>query len=394
MIKLKNLRSRGVIFLTNMKKKHIYADHAATTALSIIARSAMTPFLEQEYGNPSSLYSLAREPRNAVAKARKTIAELIGAKAEEIFFTSCGTESNNWAIKGTAFQYIGQHKRIITSCIEHHAVLNSCKFLEKIGFEVVYLPVDHEGRVNVQSLSEALTDNTALVTIMLANNEIGTIENIKDLSKVAHEHSVLFHTDAVQAIGHIPVNVEELGVDMLSASAHKFAGPKGIGFLYKKAGIEIEQFMSGGGQEMQQRAGTENVASIVGMAVAMEERISIIEETTSQLNYLVEKFKKCIKVSGLDYIYNGADNRIPGNISISFKDGEGEILLHRLDLKGIAVSTGSACNSKSVELSHVLRAIAVPDNYVNGTIRITLGVDNKAEDIEYIVQSIISILEK
>jgi cysteine desulfurase len=394
MIKSKNLRKEVVIFLTNMKNHIIYADHAATTALSVTARSAMSPFLEQQYGNPSTRYSLAREPRNAVVEARKTIAKLIGAKPEEIFFTSCGTESNNWAIKGTAFHYIGQHKRIITSCIEHHAVLHSCTFLKKLGFEVVCLPVDYEGLVNVQSLLKALTENTVLVAIMLANNEIGTIETIKDLSLVAHEHNVLFHTDAVQAIGHIPVNVEELGVDMLSASAHKFGGPKGVGFLYKKSGVEVEPFMSGGGQEMQQRAGTENVASIVGMAAALKESICEMNINTIHLNNLVEQFKERMKVSKLDYIYNGSENRIPGSISISFKAGDGEMLLHRLDLKGIAVSTGSACNSKYVELSHVLRAIDISADYAKGTIRITLGADNTVGDIYYIVQSLTSILKK
>lgn len=376
----------------NKMKKKIYVDHAATTQLFPEALEAMLPYLKNEYGNPSTLYSFARESHKAVEKSRRKIADLIGADENSIYFTSGGTESNNWALKSIAFQYLGKRKRIITTSIEHHAILNTCKFLEKLGFEIIYLPVKHDGTVSVKELRKAINAETILISIMMANNEIGTIQNICKLAQEAHKHKIIFHTDAVQAIGHIPINIRELGVDMLSASAHKFGGPKGIGFLYVSNKIDLNPYIDGGGQEKGMRSGTENVASIVGMEKALEISMERIDEKMKYLSNLSKYFINYIKDSGLNFIINGSDNRIPGSISISFKDVEGEMLLHRLDLKGIYVSTGSACNSKNTELSHVLKAIDINRDYAFGTIRITLGLENTLDDISYIVKTIKEIL--
>ncbi len=364
-----------------MSKTFIYADHAATTALSPAALSAMRPWLREQYGNPSTLYSFAREPRKAVTAAREKIAACIGAKPEEIFFTSGGTESDNWALVGTALKNAHSHGGIITDVIEHHAVLHSCAFLQRLGFDVSCLPVDGCGRVDVAALEAALRDDTLLVSIMLANNEIGTIEPIRDLASAAHRHGVHFHTDAVQAVGHIPIDVDELGVDMLSASAHKFNGPKGIGFLYVRNGTEPEPLLHGGSQENGMRAGTENVASIVGMAEALCEHHARLEEDATYLKGLSDTLLEALRAKGLDFIVNGSAERIPGSLSLSFRDADGEVLLHRLDLMGTAVATGSACDSKESVLSHVIEAIAVPEAYARGTIRVTLGTENTAEQM-------------
>lgn len=377
-----------------MNKQWIYADHAATTSLSPTARDAMLPWLTDEYGNPSTLYSLARNPRKAIDSARNSIALSIGAKPNEIYFTSCGTESDNWALMGIAFCYPNQRKRIITSKIEHHAVLRTCAFLEKLGYEVVYLPVDKQGVVSNEKLVKAINDDTVLVSIMLANNEIGTIEPIKQLSAAAHRSSVLFHTDAVQAIGHEVVNVNDLNVDMLSASAHKFNGPKGIGFLYIREGTQLSPLIHGGGQENGMRSGTENVASIVGMAAALGEHMNNMESTRLKLESLRTRLIHGLNSAGIDFIVNGSERHIPGSLSISIKGYEGESLLHRLDLMGIAVATGSACNSKDTVLSHVIKEISVPEPYANGTIRITLGTDNDENQVDTIVAAIGKIIKK
>ncbi len=372
-------------------KTSIYADHAATTALSQTAKEAMEPFLQAAYGNPSTLYSLAQDPRKAVAHSRKVIAAAIHADPSEIFFTSGGTEADNWALKGTAFQH-ERGKSMITSAIEHHAILNSCATLEKIGYSVDTLPVDEEGIVNANALSAALTDNAVLVSVMLANNEIGTIEPITELAHIAHQAGVLFHTDAVQAIGHIPVNVNVLQVDMLSASAHKFNGPKGVGFLYVRNGVHLVPLLDGGGQERGMRAGTENVAGVVGMAAALQEHMEHLTQETEYLNELSSRLIDQLKLKGLDFRMNGGHSRIPGSLSLSFKGADGEMLLHRLDLMGTAVATGSACNSKDTVLSHVIRAISVPQEYAYGTIRVTLGTDNTPEQMDRIAQQIATIL--
>lgn len=374
-----------------MSKTMIYVDHAATTALSPAAYEAMIPWLQDKYGNPSTLYSLARDPRKAVAHSRKVIAAAIHADPSEIFFTSGDTEADNWALKGTAFQH-ERGKSIITSAIEHHAILNSCAALERMGYSVDTLPVDEEGIVEVNALRSALTDNTVLVSVMLANNEIGTIEPISDLTQIAHQMGVLLHTDAVQAVGHIPVDVKKLQVDMLSASAHKFHGPKGVGFLYIRNGVRIVPLLDGGGQERGMRAGTENVAGIVGMAAALQEHMEHLAQETEYLNELSSRLIDQLKLKGLDFRMNGGHSRIPGSLSLSFKGADGEMLLHRLDLMGTAVATGSACNSKDTVLSHVIQAISVPQEYAHGTIRITLGTDNTPEQVDRIAQQIASIL--
>lgn len=372
----------------------IYADHAATTALSPGAFEAMKPWLQEQYGNPSTLYRLAREPRKAIDHAREVIADAIGALPEEIFFTSGGTESNNWAIKGTAIRNADKKGEIVTSCIEHHAVLNPCAFLERLGYRIDYLPVNNEGVVYPATLVDIFQVPPTLVSVMLANNEIGSIQPIRRLADIAHGFGSLMHTDAVQAVGHIPIDVNQLGVDMLSASAHKFNGPKGVGFLYVRKGIELEPLMHGGAQEVHMRAGTENVAGIVGMAAALEEHINNLEAEASYLNNLSSMLLCLLRDSGLQFRTNGSDNRIPGSMSLSFKHLEGEMLLHRLDLMGTAIATGSACDSVTTVLSHVIRAIHVPEEYAYGTVRITLGMDNTADQIKTMAEQIIQIVDK
>ena len=373
-------------------KQFIYADNAATTKLDIDAFEAMKPFLLDEYGNASQPYSFARKPKQALKEARAIIAQCINAEPEEIFFTSGGTESDNWAIKGVTFADAEKHT-IITSQIEHHAILRACEDVEKLGCPVIYLPVAKEGVVTPEVLNSAITSDTRLISIMYANNEIGTIEPIKELCEIAHRNGALFHTDAVQAVGHIEIDVKALGVDMLSASAHKFNGPKGIGFLYIKKGTPINSYASGGAQEFGMRAGTENVASIVGMAVALKKNCERIQEATRHLltceTLLIEKLNN----AGVDFVRNGSDNHIPGNISLSFRSADGETILHRLDLMGICVSTGSACDSVNTKVSHVLNAINVQPVYVEGTIRISLAMDVLLSQIDAIANALLKILK-
>ena len=370
----------------------IYADNAATTALDTDAFEAMKPYLLQEYGNASQPYSFARPAKIALASARQTIADCIGAHPEEIFFTSGGTESNNWAIKGTL--QLGDSRPILTSQIEHHAILNTCAALERFGYPVSYLPVDKKGVVTPAILKKTITDTTKLVSVMTVNNEIGTIEPIKELAKIAHEHGALFHTDAVQAIGHITIDVDDLDVDMLSASAHKFNGPKGIGFLYVRKGTDIHPFADGGAQEFGMRAGTENVASIVAMAEALRKNCAHISETERRLRKMEDRLIQTLKAAEIDFIRNGADEHVPGNVSLSIKNASGEMLLHRLDLKGICISTGSACDSVNTQISHVIRAISVPEEYATGTIRISFGRNNQENDAQEIAEAIVGILRK
>ena len=374
-----------------MSKTMIYADHAATTALSPAAYDAMLPWLQDKYGNTSTLYSLARDPRKAIAYSRELIAAAINADPGEVFFTSGGTEADNWALKGTAFQY-NRGKGIITSAIEHHAILNSCAALERMGYSADMISVDSMGTVHAETLQLALKENVILVSIMLANNEIGTIEPVSELAEIAHQAGILFHTDAVQAVGHIPVNVKMLNVDMLSASAHKFNGPKGIGFLYIRKGVHLVPLLDGGGQEHGLRAGTENVASIVGMAAALQEHVEHLTQETEYLNIISARLIDQLKSKNLDFRVNGGSDRLPGSLSLSFRDIDGEMLLHRLDLMGTAVATGSACDSKDTVLSHVIRAIAVPKDYAYGTIRVTLGMDNTPEQVDRIAHQISTIL--
>lgn len=378
-------------------RKIIYADNAATTKLDNEAFEAMIPWLTEEYGNPSQPYFFAKKPKMAIKNARETIAECIGAEPEQIFFTSGGTESDNWAVKcfGASPTDV---KVIVTSSIEHHAVLNACKS-QKDHHGITYLPVDKYGLVSPIDLDKALDWSRKpicscmafLTTIMLANNEIGTIQPIKELVEVAHKHGASFHTDAVQAIGHIAVNVKDLGVDMLSASAHKFNGPKGVGFFYDKGRL-VYPHNDGGAQEDGRRAGTENVAGIVGMAVALKNNIRSMEENQKHLFSLEEHLLSQLNLYNLDYIRNGSIDHLPGFLSLSFKGLDGEMLLHRLDLMGICVSTGAACDSQNTEISHVLKAIGVDESYAKGTIRISFSKENTYEDCEKIASGLSKII--
>ena len=368
----------------------IYADNAATTRLDISAFEAMKPFLIDEYGNASQSYAFARKPRKALQDARETIASCIGAAPEEIFFTSGGTESDNWAIKGSALLNARKHATI-TSAFEHHAVLHPCEVIERCGYPVAYMWPTREGYVTTEVLKEYITSQTFLTSVMLANNEIGTVQPIKELCAIAHENGSLFHTDAVQAIGHIPVDVHDLGVDMLSASAHKFNGPKGVGFLYIRKGLKIMSYSDGGAQESGLRAGTENVAGIVGMAVALKNNCDALEENARYVAKLESKFLDMLDTSSIEYTRNGGKSRLPGLLSLSFPGADGEAILHRLDLTGICISTGSACNSKSTEISHVLQAIRLEDSYAKGTIRISLGKANTEEEVETIFKALAKI---
>ena len=372
-------------------KQFIYADNAATTKLDIDAFEAMKPYLLDEYGNASQPYSFARKPKQALMEARATIAQCINAEPEEIFFTSGGTESDNWAIKGIAFTDSEKHA-IITSQIEHHAVLRACEDIEKLGYPVAYLPVTEEGVVTTEALNSVITPNTRLVSIMFANNEIGTIEPIKELCEIAHRNGALFHTDAVQAMGHVQIDVKDLGVDMLSASAHKFNGPKGIGFLYIKKGTPVCSYASGGAQEFGMRAGTENIASIVGMAVALKKNCNNLADNIRHVENIESTLMEKLSSSGLDFVRNGGHYHIPGNISLSFKNANGEALLHRLDLMRICVSTGAACDTVNTQISHVLHAINADPDYAKGTIRISLSSQNTLSDVITIGDCIVKIV--
>ncbi len=372
-------------------KRLIYADNAATTQLDKDAFEAMQPFLLNEYGNVSQPYSFSRAAKNAIRDSRETIAKCIGANPEEIFFTSGGTESDNWVIKGGAF-YDEKKQETITTSIEHHAILRACEDIERIGYPVTYLSTDSCGIVHPEELSEKISSKTRLVSVMLANNEIGSVQDIAALAEISHLAGALFHTDAVQAVGHIKVDVDELGVDMLSASAHKFNGPKGIGFLYLRKGTPLRSYISGGAQESGMRAGTENVASIVGMAEALQKNVAVLEDTETYLDKLEKKLLNVLYSGNIDFIRNGSKNHLPGNISLSFRDMDGEVLLHRLDLLGICVSTGSACDSQNTQISHVLRAIGLEEAYAKGTIRISLSKYNTESEIQEIANALLRIL--
>lgn len=368
----------------------IYADNAATTKLDIDAFEAMRPYLLDQYANASQPYSFSRVAKSALKEARQSIANCINAEAEEIYFTSGGTESDNWAIKGSV--ELGKHQAIITSEFEHHAILHACKRIEDWGCPVAYLHPSKNGFVTPEILANIITDDVKLVSIMMVNNEIGTIQPIKKLCEVAHQHGALFHTDAVQALGHISIDVKDLNIDMLSCSAHKFNGPKGIGFLYIKKDTQLFSYVDGGIQEFGMRAGTENVASIVGMTVALTKSVATIDDTCNHLRRLEQIILQRLYTADIDFIRNGTEPYNPGNLSLSFKGFEGEMLLHRLDLMGIMVSTGSACDSENTQISHVLRAIEADEKYAMGTIRISLGRNNTSDEAVTIAESIIKIL--
>lgn len=372
-------------------KQYIYADNAATTKLDKAAFDAMIPWLLEDYGNASQPYSFARKPKKAIAEARAVIAECIGALPEEIYFTSGGTESDNWVIKGSAFS--DQEKRAtITSAFEHHAILRSCAAIEQLGYPVFYLQPTNAGYIAPDTLDSSITEKTRLVSIMYANNEIGSVQPIHELCQIAHAHGALFHADAVQAVGHVDINVHELGVDFLSASAHKFNGPKGIGFLFIKKDVALLPYQNGGVQENAHRAGTENVAAIAGMAAALKANCDFLTQNQQRIRDMENQLLLKLNRMGIPYKRNGGSNTLPGLMSLSFPGKDGETILHRLDLMGISISTGSACNSVNTEISHVLRAIQLDDCFARGTIRISIGKDNTPEDIENIAKALTKIL--
>lgn len=373
----------------------IYADNAATTKLDIDAFEAMKPYLLEDYANPSQPYSFSRKAKRALKDARETIAECINAEPEKIFFTSGGTESNNWAVK--CFSPQEDIHYVITSAVEHHAILNTCKNSNCVHMLV---PVDKYGTVKPEELIKILdrlrksiiSCESTLVSIMAANNEIGTIQSIKELAEITHAYDAVFHTDAVQAVGHISIDVKAMGIDMLSASAHKFNGPKGIGFLYIRNGL-LQSFHNGGSQESGMRAGTENVPAIVGMSVALKKNVTKMEQHTAYLNRLTELFLYALRKANVDFILNGhPKDRLPGNINISIKGKSGEGLMHLLDLKGICISTGSACDSVNQQVSHVIKAINVPVDYAEGTIRITFGKENTEQEAIEIADTLIKMI--
>ncbi|MBQ0098748.1 MAG: cysteine desulfurase NifS [Oscillospiraceae bacterium] len=375
--------------------RKVYADNAATTALDKRVLDAMMPYLTTVYGNPSSLYKIGNEAQSAVESSRAKIAELIGAKSpNEIYFTSGGSESDNWALKGVCHALKSQGKNhIITSKFEHHAILHTCKALEKEGFEVTYLDVYENGIVHPIDVENAINDTTAIVSIMYANNEIGTIQPIKEIGEICRKHKVIFHTDAVQAMGNVPINVEEQNIDMLSLTGHKFHGPKGCGALYIRRGVRPQTLIEGGAQERSKRAGTENVAGIVGLATALELAINSMEERTQRLtkmrNRLIDGLLK-IERSRLN---GDRDKRLAGNLNMCFEGIEGESLLLMLDLKGISASSGSACTSGSLDPSHVLLSIGLPHEIAHGSMRLSFSDDNTEEDIDYILKTVPEIVD-
>lgn len=374
--------------------KQIYLDNASTTPLRRESLDAMMPYLTTEFGNPSSLYPLGHRAENAVAEAREMIAKLIGAKSSEVYFTSGGSESDNWAIKGYAHANKAKGNHIITSAIEHHAVLHVCEALEKDGFEITYLPVDSKGFVSPDDFEAAIQPNTILASIMMANNEIGTIEPIRELAAIAKEHGVAFHADAVQAFGHLPIDVNDLGIDMLSASAHKLQGPKGVGLLYVRRGIKIDNLIDGGQQERGRRASTENVAGIVGFAKAAELAWSEMDEETNRKLAIRDHCIKRILAEIPHCKLNGSwENRLANNVNFSFEFIEGEGMLLQLAAKGLCTSSGSACTSGSLDPSHVLLALGMPHEISHGSLRVSLGNDTTMEDIDYLVDSLKATIE-
>ena len=376
-------------------KKIIYLDNAATTRTAPEVVDAMLPYFTENYGNPSSIYGFASANKEVIARQRETIADVLGAKANEIYFTAGGTESDNWALTATAEAYGAKGKHIITSRIEHHAVLHTCAYLEKRGYEVTYLDVDENGLVDPRKVEEAIRPDTILISIMAANNEIGTIQPIREIGEIAHAHGVLFHTDAVQAFAQIPINVDECHIDMLSASGHKLNGPKGIGLLYIRKGVKIRSFIHGGAQERKRRAGTENVPGIAGLGKAVELAVATMEERaakeTELRDYAISRIEKEIPYCRLN---GDRVKRLPNNINFNFRFIEGESMLIKLDFKGICASSGSACTSGSLDPSHVLLAIGLPHEIAHGSLRMTLGADTTKEDIDYTVDCLKEIVEE
>ena len=375
--------------------KMIYLDNAATTKVADSVVDAMLPYFKEYYGNASSIYQLGAKSKEALDESREYIAGTLGAKTNEIYFTAGGSESDNWAIKATADAYAQKGKHIITSAIEHHAVLHTCGYLEKHGYEVTYVGVDENGVIKLDELKAAIRPDTILITVMFANNEIGTIQPIKEIGEIAKEHDILFHTDAVQAYAQVPINVDEMHIDMLSASGHKLNGPKGIGFLYIRKGIKIRSFVHGGQQERGRRAGTENIPGIVGLAAAAKRSFSMLEEKMQKeiglRDYLISRIEAEIPYCRLN---GDRKKRLPNNVNFSFQFIEGESMLILLDSKGIAASSGSACTSGSLDPSHVLLAIGLPHEIAHGSLRLTLSEENTKEEMDYVVEQLTAILER
>ena len=375
--------------------KMIYLDNAATTKTAPEVVQAMLPYFSEYYGNPSSIYDFAGKSKEAVTKGREQIAEVLGAKKEEIYFTAGGSEADNWALKATFEAYKNKGNHIITTKIEHHAILHTCEYLEKRGAKITYLDVDENGVVDLDQLQKAITPETILISVMFANNEIGTIQPIKEIGMIAKEHNILFHTDAVQAFGQVPINVDELNIDMLSSSGHKINGPKGIGFLYIRKGVKIRSFVHGGAQERKRRAGTENVPGIVGYGVAAKRAADSMEERTKKEIELRDYFIGRI-LNEIPYVRLNGDpkRRLPNNINVSFQFVEGESLLIMLDMKGIAASSGSACTSGSLDPSHVLLAIGLPHEIAHGSLRMTISDETTKEDLDYTLDQIKEIISR
>ena len=376
-------------------KKIIYLDNAATTKTSPEVVEAMLPYFTEQYGNASAIYSIGSSNKEVISRARKDIADVLGAKENEIYFTAGGSESDNWALKATCEAYGAKGKHIITSKIEHHAILHTCEYLEKQGFEVTYVDVDEDGVIKMDDLKAAIRPDTILISVMFANNEIGTMQPIREIGALAHEHGILFHTDAVQAFGQVPINVDDLNIDMLSSSAHKLHGPKGIGFLYIRKGVKIRSFVHGGAQERKRRAGTENVPGIVGFAKAAKIAQETMEERRAKeielRDYLIDRIMAEIPYTKL----NGhRTNRLPNNANFSFQFIEGESMLILLDDKGICASSGSACTSGSLDPSHVLLAIGLPHEIAHGSLRLTLSEETTKEDIDFTVDQLKAIVER
>ncbi|MBU5292758.1 cysteine desulfurase NifS [Anaerosalibacter bizertensis] len=376
-------------------KNYIYMDNSATTPVKKEVLDEMLPYFSEKYGNPSSIYSLGGKSKNAVENARDKVAKVLGAKPNEIFFTAGGSESDNWAIKGIAYANKDKGNHIITTKIEHHGILHTCQYLERQGFKVTYLDVDEYGMVDLDELRESITDETILITIMFANNEIGTIQPIKEIGQIAKEKNIYFHTDAVQAIGHVKIDVDDLNIDLLSLSAHKFYGPKGIGALYIRQGVKIHSLIEGGAQERNRRAGTENVPGIVGLGKAIELAYENIDEHNEKLIKLRERLIKKVFENISHVRLNGhPEKRLPGNVSFCFEFIEGESLLLSLDMEGIAGSSGSACTSGSLDPSHVLLAIGLPHEIAHGSLRLSLGDFNTEEEVDYVVEKLVEIVQR
>lgn len=375
--------------------KNVYMDYSATTPVKKEVLDAMLPYFSEHFGNPSSLYSIAQESKEALEKARGQVASLIGAKANEVFFTAGGSEADNWALEGVADALKDKGNHIITTKIEHHAILHTAEYLEKHGIDVTYLDVDAEGRVNPVDVEKAITDKTVLISIMMVNNEVGTIEPIKEIAEIAHNHGILLHTDAVQALGNVPIDVNNMSIDLMSMSGHKIYGPKGVGALYIRKGTKISNFIHGGAQEMKKRAGTENLAGIVGFGKAAELAKENLESHINRVSELRDYFISEVTSKIPDTIVNGSmEHRHPGNANISFEYIEGESMLILLDMNGISVSTGSACSSKSLTPSHVLSAMGIPVERIHGTLRFTIGDPTTKEDIDYVIEKLVEIVQK